>query len=141
MGRSVRRVLIAVAGGLLTAIGVVLLVLPGPGLLLVLAGLLVLAAEFPALSRYVAPVRARAMKTAADSVASPWRIAMTVAGGAALIAVGVVWGTQRWLPFSGWSAGSSLILSGLIVFALLIWSYRRLRPAGSGENADSRASR
>ncbi|HJP72895.1 MAG TPA: PGPGW domain-containing protein [Pseudonocardiaceae bacterium] len=132
MGRPVRRVLIAVAGGLLTVIGVILLVLPGPGLLLVLAGLLVLAAEFPAVQRYVAPVRERAMRTAQESVASPWRIAATATGGALLIAAGVVWGTQDWLPFSSWSAGSSLILSGLIVFALLIWSYRTLRtPAES----------
>jgi hypothetical protein len=127
----VRRVLIAVAGGLLTAIGVVLLVLPGPGLLLVLAGLLVLASEFPALQRYVGPVRARAMTTAEQSVASPWRIAMTATGGALLIAAGVAWGTQRWLPFSSWSAGSSLILSGLIVFALLIWSYRRVHASAA----------
>jgi hypothetical protein len=127
MGGSVRRVLVAVAGGLLTVIGVVLLVLPGPGLLLVLAGLLVLAAEFPAVRRYVAPVRERAMKTARDSVASPWRIAMTATGGALLIAAGILWATQDWIPLSGWSAGSSLILSGVIVFALLVWSYRRVR--------------
>jgi hypothetical protein len=126
LGRPVRRVLFAVAGGLLTVIGVILLVLPGPGLLLVLAGLLVLAAEFPAVRRYVAPVRERALRTARDSVASPLRIAATATGGGLLIAAGVVWGTQDWIPFSSWSAGSSLILSGLIVFALLIWSYRRL---------------
>ncbi|HEX4223998.1 MAG TPA: PGPGW domain-containing protein [Pseudonocardiaceae bacterium] len=126
MGRPVRRVLVAVAGGLLTAIGVVLLVLPGPGLLLVLAGLLVLASEFPAVGRYVAPVRERAMRTAQESVASPWRIAATATGGALLIVAGVVWATQSWLPLSSWSAGSSLILSGLIVFALLVWSYRRV---------------
>lgn len=127
MGGSVRRVLIAVAGGLVTVVGVVLLVLPGPGLLLVLAGLLMLASEFPAVGRYVAPVRKRAMKTAEDSVASPWRIALTATGGALLVAAGIVWATQDWIPFSGWSAGSSLILSGLIVFALLVWSYRRVR--------------
>jgi hypothetical protein len=46
-------------------------VLPGPGLLLVLAGLIVLAAEFPALERYVDPVRDPAMKAAEDSVSSP----------------------------------------------------------------------
>jgi hypothetical protein len=130
MGGSVRRVLVAVAGGLLTVIGVVLLVLPGPGLLLVLAGLLVLASEFPAVQRYVAPVRERAMKTAEDSVASPWRIALTTTGGALLIAAGIVWATQDWIPLSSWSSGSSLILSGLIVFALLIWSYRRVRASG-----------
>lgn len=130
VGRPVRRVVIAVAGGALTVVGVILLVLPGPGLLLVLAGLLVLAAEFPAARRWVAPVRERAMKTARDSVASPWRITATATGGALLIAAGIVWGTQDWLPFSSWSAGTSLILSGLIVFALLIWSYRRLRVTG-----------
>jgi hypothetical protein len=130
MGGSVRRVLVAVAGGLLTVIGIVLLVLPGPGLLLVLAGLLVLASEFPAVQRYVAPVRERAMKTAADSVASPWRIALTATGGALLIAAGIVWATQDWIPLSSWSSGSSLILSGLIVFALLIWSYRRVHASG-----------
>ena len=130
MGGSVRRVLVAVAGGLLTVIGVVLLVLPGPGLLLVLAGLLVLASEFPAVRRYVAPVRERAMKTAEESVASPWRITLTATGGALLIAAGIVWATQDWIPLSSWSSGASLILSGLIVFALLIWSYRRVRTTG-----------
>ena len=127
VGRPVRRALIAVAGGVLTVVGVILLVLPGPGLVLVLAGLLVLASEFPAVSRYVAPVRERAMKTAQDSVATPVRIAATATGGALLIAAGIVWATQDWLPLSSWSAGSSLILSGLIVFALLVWSYRRMR--------------
>jgi hypothetical protein len=126
VGRPVRRVLIGVGGGVVLAVGVVLLVLPGPGLLLVLAGLLILASEFPALGRYVGPVRERAMRTAAESVATPWRIAATATGGALLVAAGVVWGTQDWIPFSSWSSGSSLILSGLIVFALLVWSYRRV---------------
>lgn len=55
-----RRVLFSAVGGALVIVGVVLLVLPGPGLLLVLAGLLVLASEFPALRRFVGPVRTRA---------------------------------------------------------------------------------
>ena len=40
-------------GGVLVIAGVALLVLPGPGLLLVLAGLLVLATAFPAVRRFV----------------------------------------------------------------------------------------
>jgi hypothetical protein len=43
-----------VVGGVLLIAGVALLVLPGPGLLLVLAGLLVLASAFPAAQRFVA---------------------------------------------------------------------------------------
>lgn len=134
LGRSVKRALAAVGGGLLLVIGVVLLVLPGPGLLLVLAGLLVLASQFPSLGRYVEPVRRRAMKAAEDSVASPLRVAGSVTVGLLLIAAGLVWALVRWLPLSGWSTGSSLILSGLIVFALLVWSYRRVR----GRRAASR---
>lgn len=122
---SVKRVVVSLVGAVVLAIGVLLLVLPGPGLLLVLAGLVILASEFPALEKYVHPVRVRAMKTAEDSVSSPWRIAGTALGGLGLMAVGVAWGLIDRLPFSGWSTGASLILSGLIVWGLLIWSYRR----------------
>jgi hypothetical protein len=134
--KTVKRVTIAIGGGLVVLIGVALLVLPGPGLLLVLAGLLILASEFPALERYVDPVRDRAMKAAEDSVSSPLRIAGSVLAGLGLIAAGVVWGLVDWLPFSGWSAGSSLILSGIILFVLLIWSYRKVaarREAAGGK--------
>lgn len=46
LGRSARRVVVAGLGGGLLLVGLVLLVLPGPGLLLVIAGLAVLATEF-----------------------------------------------------------------------------------------------
>jgi hypothetical protein len=128
----VKRVTIAIAGGLVVLIGVALLVLPGPGLLLVLAGLLILASEFPALERYVDPVRDRAMKAAEDSVSSPLRIAGSVCAGLGLIGAGIAWGLLSWLPFSGWSTGSSLILSGLVLFALLIWSYRKVKARRAG---------
>ncbi|WP_326946507.1 MULTISPECIES: PGPGW domain-containing protein [unclassified Amycolatopsis] len=127
IGKQAKRVMITVAGGILLVVGVLLLVLPGPGLLLVLAGLLLLASEFPKLERYVDPVRDRAMKAAEESVSSPLRIAGSVLAGLALLAAGIVWGTVKSLPFSGWSTGSSLILSSVILFALLIWSYRRVK--------------
>ncbi|MFG1642071.1 PGPGW domain-containing protein [Amycolatopsis sp. NPDC049252] len=127
IGKQAKRILITAAGAILLVVGVLLLVLPGPGLLLVLAGLLLLASEFPALERYVDPVRDRAMKAAEDSVSSPLRIAGSVLAGLALLAAGIVWGSVKSLPFSGWSTGSSLILSSVILFALLIWSYRRVK--------------
>jgi uncharacterized membrane protein YhiD involved in acid resistance len=127
LGKQAKRILITVAGAILLVVGVLLLVLPGPGLLLVLAGLLLLASEFPALEKYVDPVRDRAMKAAEESVSSPLRIAGSVLAGLALLAAGIVWGTVKSLPFSGWSTGSSLILSSVILFALLIWSYQRVK--------------
>jgi len=116
-----------VVGGALLLIGVVLLVLPGPGLILVLAGLILLSRAFPRLERHVAQVRVRALRTAEDSVSSPWRIAASVLAGSALIAAGVVWGLVRNLPFSGWQTGASLLVSGVILFALLIYSHRQVR--------------
>lgn len=125
----VKRVTMSVIGGVILLIGVALLVLPGPGLLLVLAGLIILAAEFPALERHVDPLRDRAMKAAEDSVSSPLRLAGSVLAGLGLIAAGVVWGLRvfPWLPFGGWSTGSSLIVSAFVLFALLAWSYRKVR--------------
>ena len=125
----VKRVTMSIVGGVILLIGVALLVLPGPGLLLVLAGLVILATEFPVLERHVDPVRDRAMKAAEDSVSSPLRIAGSVLAGLGLIAAGVVWGVRLfpWLPFAGWSTGSSLIVSGFVLFALLAWSYRKVQ--------------
>jgi hypothetical protein len=127
-GKQVKRATIALVGGVVLLVGVALLVLPGPGLLLVLAGLVILASEFPALERHVDPVRDRAMKAAEDSVSSPLRIAGSVLCGLGLIAAGVVWGLRvfSWLPFPGWSTGSSLILSGIVLFVLLGWSYKKV---------------
>lgn len=123
-----RRVAAALAGSVLLIIGIALLILPGPGLLLILAGLYVLSQGFPMLEKYVDPVAERAMKAAEDSVSTPLRIAGSVLTGLGLIGAGLVWGFRlfSWLPFAGWSTGSSLILSGLILLALLVYSYRQV---------------
>lgn len=122
-----KRVAALVGGGAVLLVGIVLLVLPGPGLLLVLGGLIILANEFPAVEKYVDPVQDRAMKAAEDSVSSPLRITGSVLAGLVLIAAGVVWGLFPTLPLGGWATGSSFILSGVVLFALLGFSYRRVR--------------
>ena len=48
-----RRIGVAIAGLVLILVGIVLLVLPGPGLLLIAAGLGLLATEFPFVRRFV----------------------------------------------------------------------------------------
>ena len=122
-----KRVACAVGGGVLLIVGIVLLVLPGPGLLLVLGGLIVLSQGFPRLQRFVEPVRRRAMQAAEESVSSPLRIAFSVGAGLALIAAGVLWGLRPTLPLGGWATGSSLILSGIILLVLLVVSHRRVQ--------------
>lgn len=125
----VTRVALGTVGGVLLLVGVALLVLPGPGMLLVLAGLVLLSRAVPAVARFEEPVRAKAMEGVEASVANGWRIAGSLLAGLGLIGAGVVWGVRpvSWLPFAGWSTGSSLILSGLILLGLLAWSYRRAR--------------
>src|SRR5689334_20993164 len=122
-----KRVACGVGGGLLLVIGVALLVLPGPGLLLVLAGLLVLANGFPKAQKFVAPVEKRAMQAAEESVSSPLRMVFSIGTGVALMAAGVVWWVVPGLPLGGWPTGASLELSGLILLGLLVVSYRRVQ--------------
>ncbi|WP_433476244.1 PGPGW domain-containing protein [Spirillospora sp. CA-142024] len=131
-GSSARRVAVVIAGGAVLLAGGALLVLPGPGLLLVLAGLLILSREFPAVNRYVEPVRERAIRAAEESVTSWWRLTGAILTGLALIGAGVAWGLVPELPLGGWSTGSGLILSGFILFALLYWSHRRVRAGRAG---------
>ncbi len=125
------RLLSLLLGGVLLLAGIALLVLPGPGLLLVLGGLLVLGHGFPPAQRFVDPVRRRAMDAAAESVASPLRITFSVLTALVLITAGVVWGLVPTLPLGGWATGSSLVLSGLVLLGLLVFSYRRVREPGS----------
>jgi Putative transmembrane protein (PGPGW) len=121
-----RKIIFGVAGGLLVIAGVALLVLPGPGLLLVLGGLLLLANAFPAVQRFVDPVERRAMQAMEESVCSRLRLFFSVDTGLVLIAAGVVWGLFPTLPLGGWTTGVSLILSGLILLGLLVVSYRHV---------------
>ncbi|GAA3988109.1 PGPGW domain-containing protein [Streptomyces marokkonensis] len=129
---SIRRAVLGTLGAVLVVLGVALLILPGPGLLLVFAGMVLLARAVPALDRFVAPVREQAMRAAEESVSSPWRIAGSVLVGLFLIGAGFAWGLLPQVPFSGWGTGASLIISGVILFALLAWSHRRVHAAHSG---------
>jgi len=124
-----KRIVFAVGASVLLVAGIALLILPGPGLLLILAGLLVLAQVFPAVGKYIDPVAKRARQAVVESVSSTLRIAGSVLAGLGLIGVGVAWGLPLfpWLPLAGWSTGSSLILSGLILLVLLGYSYHQVR--------------
>lgn len=132
----VRRVVVGVAGGVLTLVGVVLFPLPGPGLLLILVGLLLLAREFPWAERRVEQVRHRAVLGAARGVTTRSRAAWSVLVTSALAASGLLWvwapaqpawwvlPPWTWLPGGLW-AGISQLLSGLVTLGLVLWAYRR----------------
>jgi hypothetical protein len=131
----VRKTTITIIGWLLVVAGAAALVLPGPGLLLLLAGLVVLSQEYEWAERRVEPVKQKAFDVAQTGVASYPRIILSGLGALALIAAGVVWWMNPeipeigpigpHLPFAGWATGSTLILSGLIALGLLIYSVKR----------------
>lgn len=125
-----------VLGWLLTLAGIVLFPLPGPGLLLLAAGLAVLADHYPWAERYVDRVRLRALRAAAAGVRTPWRTVGTVLVTALLGASGVLWlwappqpswwvlPAWTWLPGGLWS-GIGQIVSGLVALALVGYAWRR----------------
>ncbi len=125
-----------VLGWTLVLLGLAAMILPGPGLLLLFAGLAILSQQFAWAERRVEPVKRQAFRTAEEGVATRTRIVASVLGGLGLIALGVVWGIQpdvpdwwpardSWWLVGGWATGSSLIISGLAVLGLLVYSYRR----------------
>lgn len=147
---------ITVAGWVLIVAGVAALVLPGPGLLLLLAGLVVLSQRYEWAERRVEPVKAKAFAVAKAGVTSVPRILLSSIGAAALIAVGVVcWVNPRIpeigpigpdLPLGGWTTGLGVIVSGIVAAALLAYSVRRWRgkeaiggaPVTAADCADAR---
>lgn len=132
-----KKLAITVIGWVLVCGGITALVLPGPGLLLLLAGLVVLATEYHWAQRWVEPVRRQAYGAARFSVSAWWRIVLTVLGGAWLVGLGVVWFInptipEFWvfgprLPGAGLGSAISLAFSGLLVWGLLIYSIVRFR--------------
>ncbi len=60
-----RKVVIAVVGGTVVVIGIILIPLPGPGSLVILGGLAILATEFPAAQRLVDRMKDRARRAMA----------------------------------------------------------------------------
>lgn len=144
-GRAKRLVLEAL-GWLLVVAGIAALVLPGPGLLMLFAGLALLAREYDWARRRMEPVRLRAMRGAADSVQSWPRILFSTAVVLVLLALGLLWtihpAAPTWWPLraSWWLLGGAwtgvtLEVSGLLAFVLLVYSYRRFhdRPQARAE--------
>lgn len=144
--RLVRRIALEALGWLLVVGGIAALVLPGPGLLAIVAGLALLSQQYEWAQRRLEPVRRQALRTAADSVSSWSRILTSALGVAALLGLGVLWCVKPdvpgWWPLSGrwwlpggWGTGVSLIASGLIALALIGYSYASFRDSLPGDCA------
>jgi uncharacterized protein (TIGR02611 family) len=88
-GRLFWRVVIGIVGGAVTALGAIALVGPGPGILIVLAGLGILATEFAWAARVMVRTRTYAQK-AADKAGIPRWIQFALIAGAAVVSIVVI---------------------------------------------------
>ena len=133
-----KRVVLEVIGWTLVIAGIAGLILPGPGLLGIFAGLVILSQQYEWAERRVEPIKQKALGGASDAVQTWPRIVLAVAAALISIAFGVYWFLQppapswwpvddKWWLFGGWPAGITLVLSGMFAIGLIVYSYRRFR--------------
>lgn len=131
-----KRVLLEVVGWLLVLAGIAALILPGPGLLLLAAGLFVLSQQYEWAERRVDPILDRALLGAARGVDSWVKVLLSSLFSLGLIACGVLWiqsppapdwwglSESWWLPGGIWT-GVTQVGSGIVALGLIAWSFRR----------------
>ena len=131
--RLLRRIAITVVGTVILAVGVVLLVAPGPGLLVIALALAVFAIEYQWARRHLATVQAHARSAALKTAASRVATASAVLFGIGAIGLGAVLVFTDLLPLSGAGTGVSVAVGGLTVLATVVYSVRELRQAKKDE--------
>jgi hypothetical protein len=89
-GAAAKRLAFETVGWLLVVAGIAAMVLPGPGLLMLFGGLVVLSRQYAWARRYVEPVRLRALRGAAEGVETWPRIILSTLGALSIAAVGIV---------------------------------------------------
>lgn len=143
-----------VLGWALVVVGVPLMPLPGPGSIVILAGVALLARNHAWARRALGPLQRSAIAAAKYGVATWPRIALSVAGGAWIAALGVVWiisptipefsvlgldlGPQ--LPAAGVATGVGILTSAVAAWALLAYSVIRWHGAEREEAAAEAAA-
>ena len=125
--KAARRVVITVFGAAVLGLGIVLLALPGPGVLVIALGFLILSAEYEWARRHFESARRKAADLTDQAVSKPWSTVLSILTALALVAAGIALGTVPALPFSSWWTGGSLIFGGLVALTTILVSLRQAR--------------
>jgi uncharacterized protein (TIGR02611 family) len=123
----VRTVVVAVLGGLLTLAGIALLVLPGPGFVLVAAGLAVLATQFEWARKPLDYAKGKAQEGMEQVGRSRWRTALAVLAALALAALGVLALAGVDIPYVHAVTAVCLVLSGVVLLGTVVYARRQQR--------------
>lgn len=135
---AAKRLALEILGWTLVLLGIAALFLPGPGLLMLFAGMVVLSQQYEWFEKRVDPVKRLALEGASRGVQTWPRIALSLLGVAGLVGAGVLWGEHppapswwpldaEWWFIGGWGTGTTLIFSAGVALALLVYSFRRFR--------------
>jgi uncharacterized protein (TIGR02611 family) len=134
--RLLRRIAVTVVGTVMLVVGVVLLVAPGPGLVVVALALAIFAIEYQWARRHLAAVQAHARSTALAAAASRAATASTVLFGTGAIGLGVVMVFTDLLPLSGVGTGVGIAVGGLTVLMTMAYGIREVRRTGKAEQSE-----
>ncbi len=131
--RLLRRIAVSVVGTVILVVGLVLLVAPGPGLVVIALALAVFAIEFQWARRNLAAVQARARSAALKTAASRVATASAILFGVGAIGLGGVLLFTDLLPLSGVGTGVGVAVGGLTVLLTTAYGARELRNAKKAE--------
>ena len=114
-----KRFAVTIVGVALLVLGAAMMVLPGPGILVIVAGLALLATEYVWARKMLKTAQAQAEKVQEAAVASPMRTAATVVFGIGLLAVGLAMVFLRDVDLPFWSpvTGGIIAVTALILLA------------------------
>jgi len=120
-----KRAVVAALGGVLTLAGIALLVLPGPGFVLVAAGLAVLATQFSWARKPLDYAKDRARQGVDEVATSRPRAVLAVVCALALIVVGGLGIADIEIPLVNTVSAILLIASGLFLIGTVLYARRR----------------
>jgi len=146
-----QRVGLEILGWILIPVGIILMPLPGPGTLIVAAGVALLSRRYVWAQKARVFVEKRAIDAAKYGVATWPRIGMSFLGGVWLVLLGILWwqsptipefsilsvGFGPQLPAHGWATAVGLWTSALAAWGLLAYSVIRWHEPS--DNAHSNA--
>jgi len=129
-----RRFAVTIVGVTLLLLGAAMTVLPGPGILVIVAGLAVLATEYVWARRLLARTRQQAVKAQEAAVANPMRMVASLAFAVALAGLGLLMAA---VPRVSWPVladvldvvwrpvtGGILVVTGVVLATTTVLTFR-----------------